>query len=133
MAAGALVAGLDAGRSYNDWPLMAGEVFPGDYIQSDLGVRSFFEGRATTQFNHRFIAYALWAISLCAAWRYRSTLLARPFIVLAALVSAQACWGILTLLHAAPLTLALMHQGLGVIVTLAAVYLVWRASARPIP
>jgi heme a synthase len=132
MAAGALVAGLDAGRTYTDWPLMAGELFPSHYIQSDLGVRSFFEGRAATQFNHRFLAYTLWAVSLFAAWRYRSTLLARPFVVLAALVSAQAFWGILTLLHAAPLTLALVHQGLGVIVTLAAVYLVWRASAEPI-
>lgn len=130
MAAGALVAGLDAGRSYNDWPLMAGELFPRHYIQSDLGLRSFFEGRAATQFNHRFLAYALWTFSLAAAWRYRFTPLTRPFAILAGLVSAQAFWGILTLLQAAPLTLALMHQGLGVIVTLAAVYLVWRASAR---
>ncbi len=128
MATGALVAGLDAGRSYNDWPLMAGELFPSRYIQSDLGARSFFEGRAATQFNHRFLAYVLWGLSLWAAWRYRAGALARPFAVLAALVSAQAVWGILTLLNAAPLTLALVHQGLGVIVTLAAVYLVWRAA-----
>ena len=72
MATGALVAGLDAGRSYNDWPLMAGELFPSHYIQSDLGARSFFEGRAATQFNHRFLAYALWGLSLWAAWRYRA-------------------------------------------------------------
>ena len=129
MAAGALVAGLDAGRSYNDWPLMAGELVPSHYIQANLGVRSFFEGRAATQFNHRFLAYVLWGLSLWAAWRYRGGALARPFAVLAALVSAQALWGILTLLNAAPLTLALVHQGLGVIVTLAAVYLVWRAAA----
>lgn len=137
MATGALVAGLDAGRSYNDWPLMAGELIPGDYIQADLGVRSFFEGRAATQFNHRFLAYALWGLSLWAAWRYRAGTLARPFAALAALVSAQAVLGIATLLNAAPLTLALMHQGLGVIVTLAAVYLFWRAAGpvtrRPAP
>ena len=128
MAAGALVAGLDAGRTYNDWPLMAGELVPSHYIQADLGLRSFFEGRAATQFNHRFLAYLLWGVSLWAAWQYRATALARPFAVLAALVSAQAVWGILTLLNAAPLTLALVHQGLGVIVTLAAVYLAWSAS-----
>lgn len=133
MAAGALVAGLDAGRSYNDWPLMAGELVPSHYIQADLGIRSLFEGRAATQFNHRFLAYLLWGLSLWAAWRYRGGALARPFAVLAALVSAQAVWGILTLLNAAPLTLALVHQGLGVIVTLAAVYLVWRAAAPVIP
>jgi cytochrome c oxidase assembly protein subunit 15 len=133
MAAGALVAGLDAGRSYNDWPLMAGELVPSHYIQADLGIRSFFEGRAATQFNHRFLAYVLWGLSLWAAWRYRGGALARPFAVLAALVSAQAVWGILTLLNAAPLTLALVHQGLGVIVTLAAVYLAWRAAAPVTP
>jgi cytochrome c oxidase assembly protein subunit 15 len=128
MATGALVAGLDAGRTYNDWPLMAGELLPTHYIQADLGIRSLFEGRAATQFNHRFLAYLLWGVSLWAAWRYRSTALAQPFGVLAALVSAQAGWGILTLLNAAPLTLALVHQGLGVIVTLAAVCLAWSAS-----
>ncbi|MDP3457956.1 MAG: COX15/CtaA family protein [Hyphomonas sp.] len=132
MAAGALVAGLDAGRSYNDWPLMAGELVPSHYIQADLGLRSFFEGRAATQFNHRLLAYVLWGLSLWAAWRYRSGALARPFAAVAVLVSAQAVWGIVTLVNAAPLTLALVHQGLGVIVTLAAVYLVWQASVtRP--
>jgi cytochrome c oxidase assembly protein subunit 15 len=130
MAAGALVAGLDAGRTYTDWPLMAGELVPSHYIQADLGVRSFFEGRAATQFNHRFLAYTLWALSLAAAWQLRRSALARPTAVLAGLVSLQAVWGILTLLNAAPLPLALVHQGLGVIVTLAAVYLAWRASAK---
>jgi heme a synthase len=133
MAAGALVAGLDAGRTYNDWPLMAGELVPSHYIQSDLGLRSFFEGRAATQFNHRFLAYALWAFSVFAAWRFRATTLARPFTILAGLVSLQAVWGIVTLINAAPLTLALLHQGLGVIVTLSAVYLVWRASGVSSP
>ncbi|MEX1251528.1 MAG: COX15/CtaA family protein [Hyphomonas sp.] len=133
MAAGALVAGLDAGRSYNDWPLMAGELVPSRYIQADLGMRSLFEGRAATQFNHRFLAYILWGLSLWAAWRYRGGALARSFAVLAALVSAQAVWGILTLLNSAPLTLALVHQGLGVIVTLAAVHLTWQAGASRTP
>ena len=57
MAAGALVAGLDAGRTYNDWPLMAGELVPSHYFEKALGIRSLFEGRAATQFNHRIIAY----------------------------------------------------------------------------
>jgi len=43
MAAGALVAGLDAGRSYNDWPLMAGEIVPSHYMEDGLGGRSLFE------------------------------------------------------------------------------------------
>ena len=130
MAAGALVAGLDAGRSYNDWPLMAGELVPSHYIEGDLGIRSLFEGRAATQFNHRIFAYVIWAASLLAAWAYRKSLHGRSFMVFAGLVSLQAVWGIFTLLHAAPMNRALLHQAIGVVVTLAAVRLVW-LTARP--
>lgn len=133
MAAGALVAGLDAGRSYNDWPLMAGELIPSHYIQADLGVRSFFEGRAATQFNHRLFAYVLWGLSLFAAWRFRGSGFGRPYAILAGLVSLQAVWGIITLLHAAPMNLALVHQALGVVVTLQAVYILWRTSGEVTP
>lgn len=133
MLAGALVAGLDAGRTYNDWPLMAGELIPSHYIQADLGIRSLFEGRAATQFNHRLLAYLLWGLSLWAAWRYRNSEAGRPFGVLAMLVSAQALWGIHTLLNAARLPQALAHQGLGVAVTLAAVWLVWKVTPARAP
>jgi heme a synthase len=130
MAAGALVAGLDAGRSYTDWPLMAGELIPSHYAEEGLGLRSLFEGRAATQFNHRLLAYAIWAGSLASAWAFRNTALRQDFRWLAGLVTLQAVWGILTLVHAAPMNLALVHQGLGVIVTLAAVRLVWRSRAN---
>lgn len=125
MAAGALVAGLDAGRSYTDWPLMAGELVPKHYLENTLGLRSLFEGRAATQFNHRLLAYLLWAASLGAAWFFRNDASGRAFALLAGLVTLQAFWGILTLVNGAPMELALVHQGLGVIVTLVAVNVVW--------
>ena len=129
MMSGALVAGLDAGRSYTDWPLMAGELVPSHYLDAELGVRSLFEGRAATQFNHRTGAYLLWALALFAAFQARGTSLFKGYAVIAALVSAQAIWGIITLVNAAPLPIALVHQGLGVIVLLAAIWLVW--ATRP--
>jgi cytochrome c oxidase assembly protein subunit 15 len=107
---------------------MAGEVFPAHYIHAELGVRSLFEGREATQFNHRLLAYVIWAGSLAAAWAFRKSALSREFAFLAVLVSAQAVWGILTLVNAAPMGLALVHQGLGVATTLWAVYTVWRAG-----
>ena len=128
MFAGALVAGLDAGRSYTDWPLMAGELFPWNYIDRDLGLFSFFEGREATQFNHRFLAYAIFAAALSAFAIFRKSILALPLTQLTVLVILQSVWGILTLVSAAPLGLALIHQGLGVLVFLAAVRLVWRAA-----
>ncbi|MEO1552320.1 MAG: COX15/CtaA family protein [Pseudomonadota bacterium] len=132
MLTGALVAGLDAGRSYTDWPLMAGELVPAHYIDDNLGARSLFEGRAATQFNHRLGAYLLWALSLYAAFRAYGSEAFRGFAMIAVLVTAQAIWGIITLINAAPLPIALVHQGLGVIVLLVAIWLVWTSRA-PIP
>ncbi|MEM9670024.1 MAG: COX15/CtaA family protein [Pseudomonadota bacterium] len=132
LASGALVAGLDAGRSYNDWPLMAGEVFPSNYVQHDLGARSLFEGQAATQFNHRFLAYLLWALSIIFWFRHRQGAMGAGFATLAGLISLQAFWGIMTLLNTAPLGLALMHQALGVVILLAAVRLTWQVKRGPI-
>ena len=125
MLSGALVAGLDAGRTYTDWPLMAGELIPGHYLDEQLGARSLFEGRAATQFNHRFFAYTLWAMALVGAVLARRSAVSKGFMLVAGLVTAQAVWGIITLVNAAPLLVALIHQGLGVVVLLSAVWLVW--------
>lgn len=130
MLSGALVAGLDAGRTYTDWPLMAGELLPSNYVEADLGLRSLFEGRAATQFNHRTLAYLLWAIALFAAFRARGSTMFTQFGLVAGLISLQAVWGILTLINAAPLPIALIHQGLGVLVLLSTIWLVW--TTRPI-
>lgn len=125
MLTGALVAGLDAGRTYTDWPLMAGELVPTHYFAENLGLRSLFEGRAATQFNHRLGAYLLWALALYGAYRARGSSVFSGFALLAGLVTAQAIWGIVTLVNAAPLPVALVHQGLGVIVLLTSVWLAW--------
>ena len=133
MASGALVAGLDAGRTYTDWPLMAGEAFPSTYIQADLGLRSLFEGRAATQFNHRILAYVIWFVALGAVFAARGKPAARAFALLATLITLQAVWGVLTLINTAPLELAIVHQALGVIIFIAAIRLVWltRSTTEP--
>ena len=129
MFTGALVAGLDAGRTYTDWPQMAGEWVPSAYLQDGLGLRSLFEGRAATQFNHRILAYALLATALVAAWAYRRSPHAHAMFWLAGLIVAQSFWGVVTLLNGAqPLPVPLVHQGLGVLVLLAAVRLAWQVS-----
>lgn len=130
MATGALVAGLDAGRTYTDWPLMAGEVLPRHYVENGLGLRSLFEGRAATQFNHRMLAYVIWGLSLGAVALSWGKTGWREFSTLAILITLQAAWGILTLVNAAPLELAIIHQALGVVIFVTAVRLAW-LTARP--
>lgn len=128
MASGALVAGLDAGRTYTDWPLMAGDVVPKGYWSGDLGVRNIFENVATSQFNHRSIAYLIVFAFMVLAYMFRKKRAELGLGALGVLIVAQVGWGIFTLVNTAPLDLALIHQGLGVLVLIAAIRS-WFSSA----
>ena len=61
---GGLVAGLDAGMSYNTWPLMDGAVIPGDLFVIDPAWRNLFENPKTVQFVHRLGGYTLFLLAL---------------------------------------------------------------------
>jgi cytochrome c oxidase assembly protein subunit 15 len=120
---GALVAGLDAGRSFNTWPLIDGSFIPSGarlWFETPWW-RNLFENVLTVQFNHRMVAYTIWVLVLLHAEDVWGTAAFRPAFGLAALVTAQAALGITTLLHVVPLGLSLMHQGLAVVVLTAAV------------
>ncbi|MFS8112904.1 COX15/CtaA family protein [Rhizobium jaguaris] len=111
---GALVAGLDAGLSYNTWPLMDGAVVPGGLFAQSPGWINFFENPKMVQYVHRLGAYALFtvvAINMIISLRAAAhTTHARRSIVLFVLVLIQAILGISTLLLQVPLHLALTHQ-----------------------
>src|SRR4029453_14008098 len=61
---GALVAGLDAGLSYNTWPLMDGSLVPGDLFVIDPAWANLFANAKTVQFIHRCGAYVVFAAVL---------------------------------------------------------------------
>ncbi|MBX3569209.1 MAG: COX15/CtaA family protein [Rhizobiaceae bacterium] len=135
---GGLVAGLDAGLSYNTWPLMDGSIVPGDLFVIDPAWRNLFENPKTVQFIHRLGAYILLAAALwhmIAARRAQpGTTHARRALVLFHLVLAQAAIGVVTLLTHVHLHSALLHQGMALIVLgFAAAH--WRAAkgAYPLP
>jgi len=128
MALGALVAGLDAGRGYTDWPLMSGDFVPKAIFALDPWWKNFFENEATTQFLHRMTAYTLLGVAIIAAIRFRASHWSL-FLLFAGLVTAQALLGIVTLINAAPLDMSLTHQALGTVVLLAATRLVWTARS----
>lgn len=118
---GGLVAGLDAGLTYNTWPLMDGRWWPGDLLAIEPAWRNFFENPKTVQFIHRLGAYAvlllvLWhAISAAAGEGASSTHAKRSFLLVAFTV-IQALIGIVTLVMQVPLHWALAHQGMALIV-----------------
>jgi len=120
--AGGIVAGLDAGMAFNTWPLMDGHLVPPleQLAAARPWWRNLFENAFTAQFNHRLIAYALWAASLLHALDARRSEAARGAWTLFALVSLQALLGIATLLLMVPLPVALAHQFGAAVVLIAA-------------
>jgi len=133
---GALVAGLRAGYVYNTWPLIDGTFIPGAgaLFASAPAWRNLFENMLTVQFDHRMVAYALWAFAvlhLVDAARSGSGPARAGALALAAAVSVQAIFGILTLIYVTPLALALTHQGMAMaVLTIAVVHAQRLAPAR---
>ncbi|MDM7459503.1 MAG: COX15/CtaA family protein [Paracoccus sp. (in: a-proteobacteria)] len=110
---GALVAGIDAGRMYTGWPTMGGEWIPAAIWDATLGWRNFFENPALVQFIHRMTGYLL-AIFAVVVWlkarRSPHPVTRGAFTVMLAAMAVQIGLGILNVLHASPLFLALTHQ-----------------------
>ena len=128
---GALVAGLDAGRGHVDWPLMQGTFFPEDALTMTPVWLNIFENPGLAQFNHRIIAYV---IALFAIFYVRRSMRAghkkvRSWGVRVAIViAAQVVMGIVTVMNAAPLHLALIHQALALILVGALVHARFEAA-----
>ena len=110
---GALVAGIDAGRNYVDWPLMAGGFLPPDPFEISPWWRNFFEDDGLVQFMHRMIGYALFLFCLFAWRRSKSSgnsTLKFSFNVILAIAFFQMVLGIATVMYAAPWEIAIIHQ-----------------------
>lgn len=111
---GGLVAGLDAGFVYNDWPLMNGTFVPSAYGAISPWWLNTFENVAAVQFNHRMLAYAV-AVAVVILWAmaWRGGLAGRirlPLDLLLAMTGVQILLGIATVVSAVPLSLGIAHQ-----------------------
>jgi heme a synthase len=127
---GGLVAGLDAGMIYNDFPYMgnglappASELWDKFYSRkadgSDLWWRNMLENPSTVQLDHRILAtttftaiMALWAYSRFSP-KVRAALPKagkKGVLGVVHLVSLQVILGISTLIYLVPIPLAAAHQ-----------------------
>jgi cytochrome c oxidase assembly protein subunit 15 len=127
-----LVAGLDAGLTFNTWPLMDGRVVPAGLLIQSPFWRNFFESVATVQFDHRLGAYLLFAAAIFHAVWSRGPAHVSQAWRLAALVAALAALGLAALVSVVPLSLALLHQ-LGAVVVLSVAVIHLRAMSPPQP
>ncbi len=122
---GGLVAGLNAGLTFNTWPLMDGQLVPKGLLVMNPVWLNFFENVMTVQFQHRMMAYLLVLIGLMltyATFRVsRRGALRRAGAHVGGFILVQAVLGILTLIWQVPLPVALIHQGFAVAVLAASV------------
>ena len=110
---GALVAGIDAGRTYTGWPTMGGEWIPSLIWDPALGWRNLFENPALVQFVHRMVGYLLAGFAVVVWLRARRSphpVTRGAFAVMLVAVAVQVGLGIMNVIHASPLALALAHQ-----------------------
>lgn len=118
---GAFVAGNDAGRAYNTFPLMGDQLIPDEILEMQPIWRNFFENTATVQFDHRVLATtALASIGTMyatartaaggAAWKSLPSATRLAMNAVAGMSVVQVSLGIATLLLYVPTTLAVVHQ-----------------------
>jgi cytochrome c oxidase assembly protein subunit 15 len=135
---GALVAGLDAGLTFNTWPQIDGALIPASerlWFETPWW-RNLFENALMVQFNHRMTAYLLAVIVILHALDVLRSVdhhdAMAGALTLVALVGIQGAIGILTLIHQVPIGLALAHQAMAVVVLTIAVLHAGRLSVpRP--
>lgn len=117
---GALVAGLDAGLAFPNWPLMGEGFFPPDafYVPDGAGGslpvwHAFFENAGLVQFMHRMSGYLLLIFGIVVWLRgrksaHRQTRFAFHMVML--MLLAQAVLGVMTILTGVHLHVAITHQ-----------------------
>lgn len=112
---GALVAGMEAGLTYNSWPKMADRWIPTDLFSKNLPIwRNFLENSTTVQFDHRWLGQLTFLLA-SGTWLYSRRLPLTPRLRLASnMVMMLACFqlslGVTTLLLYVPKHLAATHQ-----------------------
>ena len=129
IVAGALVAGMDAGLLYNEYPLMGHSLLPTEY--GEAGWLDPFENPASAQFHHRWLGALTFGAVVVLGLRGRKGSLAFRGNLLLAAVSAQFTLGIVTLLHGVPVSLGGMHQA-GAVVLLGCLLALLHGTSGPI-
>jgi len=133
---GAYVAGLNAGKIYNTWPLMGKELIPDAVTAMTPLSLNFVEGLAGVQFVHRYLAYIVlvWVgYIFFRAQKIENLSADQKFGVQLQLIAViiQFLLGVFTLIYAVPIALGLLHQ-LGAFILLGAtVFVLHRFKSRP--
>lgn len=111
---GAFVAGMHAGKMYNTFPLMDGQIIPTGMDTLEPLFLNFINNPVAVQFIHRMFAYVLLFLIGWVWWTSKKKGMnikqkqAMNYVLLAVLV--QFLLGVLTLLTKVEITIASLHQ-----------------------
>ena len=128
---GALVAGIDAGQAYNEWPLMNGQILPSESFDLKPFWLNFTDNTALVQFNHRMLAYSLFFLVLLffiAARLTKETLFIKQANYLILVTFFQMTLGIVTVLNNSTLIFAALHQIGGMVFLIVVINTLFKVS-----
>jgi heme a synthase len=108
IALGGLVAGLDAGLIYNEFPLMGENIWPSELITTEP--LEYLSSNAIVQFLHRIMAVIVVFYSYYIAFILLNKKYYKSSILLTSSVTIQFLLGLYTLLYSVPIHLGLIHQ-----------------------
>ncbi len=132
---GVLVAGLDAGMIYNEFPLMGGHIMPSEAWFLHDWWRNLVDNAAMVQFTHRCLAVltfvtvaSLGVRCLRNAW---PTTIRKLGVALIVMIGVQVGLGIGTLLTQVNIHLAASHQAGALIVLALLLWVNWELIRYP--
>ena len=123
---GAFVSGLDAGKIYQNWPLMGNSYFPDDLNIKKMNELFLFDNHSLVQFYHRNIAYLITIYIIGVAYfiyNKKIITLNKHLFLLIFFLFLQVVLGIMTLLTGLNIYLASLHQIFSLLLTLSAINL----------
>lgn len=130
IAYGGFTAGLKAGHVSSTWPLMFGRLIPPGLFTSAIDL---IESPQTVAFIHRWFAFAA---LLAIAWLYFAARrqgygkdITNGLLTLVALGGAQIMLGILVVAFYVPISLALVHQAVALVLFALSIYFIHRLRA----
>jgi heme a synthase len=131
---GALVAGLDAGLAFSDWPTFGGAWVPAGLYDLMPWWTNHFDNHALVHFQHRNVGYAAAALALALylavrrAGAERAVRIAGMHVVV--IVALQVLLGIFTVVTQVALPLAALHQFVALLLFGAALWLAYTLQRR---
>lgn len=127
IAYGGLVAGLKAGHVSSTFPLMFGSLIPpGMFSVEEPWILNLVSTASTVHFVHRWFAFVVLGVAAYMYYMFRKKnapdTVQKSLLTVIGLISLQILLGVGVILFHVPVSLAVIHQGIAILVFVAAFY-----------